>query len=367
MRPHRVITAGLAALAVMLAPATAAQAARPTSTSAPASALSLSAGPDDAAKIWSVRPAGADGKPDARTHFTLQGAPGTTLTDKALISNLSTVPITLAVYGTDARNTPDGRFDLYPADQKPTDVGSWMTFNQATVSIPASGSLVVPFSVVIPSSAVPGDHAGGLIVSLISLGAGSGQKVNVDTRIGVRMYLRIPGNLRPSLGVGPVTAAYAGVGNPFGSGKVNYTYTVTNPGNIRLSAKQKISVTGLFGIDLASITPKDMPELLPGQSYTFSGSIDGVFPAGPLTMTVQLSPYPDPLQPVGQTLGAVTGSASTWAMPWLLIGLIVLLIIGLIVLWLLRRRRVLARLDEAMLTAREETLQEVRAGSRSDA
>src|SRR5262249_52292050 len=152
-----------------------------------------------------------------------------------------------------------------------------------------------------------GDHAGGVVVSL-----STGTKIRLDTRVAVRMYLRVPGYLRPILRVENVTAEYHGVGNPFGSGKVTLTYTVTNPGNIRLRSHPKAKVNAWYGSTLGTVTSPDLPELLPGQRMTFSTEVDGVFPAGALFVDVNLQPYPDPTQPVGQTVAAATGSVQIW-------------------------------------------------------
>jgi hypothetical protein len=329
---------------------------------APSAPSTSSSTTRDTTAIWGVRPATADGKPDSRTHFTLQGAPGSTITDTALVSNLSTAPLTLSVYGTDAFDTNTGQFDLLAHDRKPTDIGSWMTFGSSTIGVPANGSIAVPFTITIPAAATPGDHAGGVVVSLVTLGAG--QSVHLDTRVAVRVYLRIPGNLRPRLAIGPVTAQYTGGQGPMSNGSVTVTYTVTNPGNIRLRAKQSINVAGPFGIGLASLSPADLPELLPGQTATFTQTVSGVFPAGPITATVNLSPYPDAEQPVGQTIAPISGDATVYAWPWLLIGIVVILLVLGVVFWLWRRRRSLSRLDAAMLAAHDKALEEVGGGQR---
>jgi hypothetical protein len=247
----------------------------------------------DDPRVWGVRPGGPDGKPDARTHYTLQATPGTTVTDNALVTNLSKVPLTLAVYGTDAFNTQDGQFDLLAADRKPTDIGSWMVFAARSVTVPPQGTVAVPFKIVVPPTATPGDHAGGVVVSMLTLTPGTNKNVNIDARVAVRVYLRVPGNLHPQLKVGPVNARYDGTANPFGRGRVVVGYTVNNPGNIRLQSHPTITVSGPFG-ELAKVTPKDLPELLPGQSGTFVAMVESVFPSGPLTVTVSTAPFTDP-------------------------------------------------------------------------
>src|SRR5690349_17664024 len=54
-------------------------------------AASAAKQPDDGNRAWSARPATPDGKPDRRTHFTLQGSVGQTVLDNVLITNSSKV------------------------------------------------------------------------------------------------------------------------------------------------------------------------------------------------------------------------------------------------------------------------------------
>jgi hypothetical protein len=326
-------------------------------TAAPADAAPPVA-PDDGSRVWAVRPAGADGKPDARTHFVLQGAPGAQVRDKVLILNSSHVPVAFSVYGTDAFNTPQGAFDLLNAATKPVDVGSWIIVGSSTVVIPAGKAVAVPFTVTIPATATPGDHAGGVVVSLAGVSPADG--VKLDSRVAVRVYLRIPGNLRPSLAVGPVTVKFRGGGNPFAHGTATVTYTVTNPGNIRLRAGQKIKITGPFGGTLATLSPPDLTELLPSQAATFTVKLPHVFPYGPITAHVELAPYPDPEQPIGQSVPAASGEGYTWAISWLLLLIVLLVLAGIGWFWWVRRRATLRRLDEAMRLAREEAIKQAR-------
>jgi hypothetical protein len=308
---------------------------------------------DDGRRIWSVRPATAHGAPDNRTHYTLQGTPGTTLTDQVRITNLSAVPVMFSIYGTDAFNTPAGVFDLLGADKKPVDVGSWVRFAHPTVTVPARKSVWSPFQIVIPPTATPGDHAGGIVVSL---GPTTTPGVHVDSRVAVRLYLRIPGNLRPRLAVDPVSVHFEPGGSPFGDGSATATFTVTNPGNIRLSSHATMSISGPFGNTIATLKPVDLPEILPGQKATFTAKFPKVFPEVALTVHIELTPFPDPLQPVGQVVPGTSGSGYAWAIPWILL-LIVLVVVAIVAgLWWLRRRRMFSRLDRAMAVARDETL-----------
>jgi hypothetical protein len=221
------------------------------------------------------------------------------------------------------------------------------------VTVPANRSVWSRFSIVIPSTATPGDHAGGIVVSL---GPATTPGVHVDSRVAVRLYLRIPGDLRPRLSIDPVSVKYHPVGSPFSDGSATTTFTVQNPGNIRLSSHAKISISGPFGNTVATLKPVDLPEILPGQKATFTAQFPKVFPEGALTVHIALTPFPDPEQPVGQTVPGASGSGYAWAVPWILL-LFVLVVAAVVAgVWWQRRRRMIGRLDRAIATARDETL-----------
>ena len=341
----------LACAAALFATAGAPGAAR---AAEPSLAPGIAKAKDDGVRRWALRPAGKDGKPDARTHFTLQSYPGKTISDAALLTNSSPVAVTFRVYGTDAFNTPAGAFDLLAAARKPTDVGSWMVFPQGAVTVAAGRSVVLPFKINVPAGATPGDHAGGVVVSTMSTAAKQGQKVNIESRVAVRVYLRIPGNLQPLLAVSTIDARYHGVRSPVGRGRVTVKYTITNRGNIRLTSDPTITLSNALGHKIASKDLGRLPELLPHQSATFTAEAVNVFPAGPLTTKIALAGFADPQQPVGQTIPAVAGSAYVWAVSWVLVGLIGLVLLILLALLRWRRRQLLGRLRRTWTRVRRQ-------------
>lgn len=285
---------------------------------------------------WSVQPATASGA-DTRPNYTLTLKPGDTVTDYVSVSNLGEQPLTLAVYASDAFNTPQGGFDLLPADQAPVDVGAWVTFNTETVEVPARGSVVVPFTLTVPLNATPGDHVGGIVASRSRPAAdGSGNQVLVDYRVGSRVYLRVEGTMAPSLAIEDFKVDYQSAANPISGGDMSITYVVRNTGNVRLSGSQEITVKGPLGLALKTVTLDNMPELLPGAVHDGSVSISGVQPAVRVSAELSLQPIAPADQDVPQ-LVVVSQSGGVWALP-LSIAAIVLAVVGLAVLRLRMRR-----------------------------
>ncbi|WP_200804410.1 hypothetical protein [Actinacidiphila paucisporea] len=113
----------------------------------------------------------------------------------------------------------------------------------------------------------------------------------MDRRLGIRVKLRVSGELRPALRVENPHLDYSGTSNPFGKGSATVTYTIHNTGNAMLSARQKVSVAGPFGrlrTDAGKVAAS--PELLPGERWKVTVPVSGVAPAGRLTATVTLTP-----------------------------------------------------------------------------
>jgi hypothetical protein len=308
-------------------------------TTPPAAAAAVPDGAlDPGGMTWAVRPAGPKG-PSGRDYFVYSVSPGQTINDKVSVSNLSDRAQTFRVYATDAFNTADGSFTLLTADKTATGLGRWVTFREGAYRIKAGRTIQVPFTLKVPHDATPGDHGGGIIASLTQQQTtAQGQRVNVDRRVAARVYLRADGPVAPAL---QVSALRTGYDAPLaGSGRMNVTYTVRNTGNVRVTALARIGAQGPLGLALGKQVSRRIPELLPGNSYTFTERIAGVVPAGRLTTSVRLSPtYPQTGRPVAAR--PVIRRTSLWHVPWLVAGGAVVLAAGF--LYARRRRAGAAR------------------------
>ncbi len=57
----------------------------------------------------------------------------------------------------------------------------------------------VPFKVSVPENATPGDYVGGILTTLTQ--ADQAEGINVDRRLGIRIKLRVGGELKPNLAI----------------------------------------------------------------------------------------------------------------------------------------------------------------------
>jgi hypothetical protein len=317
----------LAGLAIA-GPAAAASTPSPSgSSSAPAKATPA---PPANTAAFGIQPAGVK-TTDDRTQFNIGANPGAKLApDHVALVNIGTKALKLSLYATDAISTSDGKFTLAEAAAKPVDIGSW-------IKIDAPSQVTLPprtFQLSVPANATPGDHAGGIVLSLLSaVQGGDNGRVNqhLDQRVGTRVYVRVSGPIKPALTVqhfqavfGPSSATF----NPAGSGHVSMTYQVHNTGNVILSASQAASVSGWIGGGGQAKGLAAIPELLPGASVTVTAKVNGVYPGIRLTAHVSL-------QPKGQ-LGAFdpgivksSASVSLWAVPWTVVVIVLIVVFGL--------------------------------------
>ncbi|MFI6983935.1 WxL protein peptidoglycan domain-containing protein [Embleya sp. NPDC050154] len=222
---------------------------------------------------WSVDPYVPDGtSQNARRYFFLEGAAGTTVPDVVTVHNTSQAPLTMKLFGADAYNTPrDGGFALRTVTDKQKDVGTWIQVapENQTLTLQPGEKRQVPFNIVIPPNATPGDHPGA-VVALNTAIEGTQQqgqiKVNIQRQIGARVYLRVQGDALPAMDIQKVEVERdAGFGQFFGSSDAKITYRIINRGNVILRPKFDLKAEGLFGRKLMSKV-EEGAEILPGST-----------------------------------------------------------------------------------------------------
>ncbi len=300
---------------------------------------------------WGVRPAASADHGDGRPNYSYTADPGGTIQDAIAIANHGDRPITLLVYAADGFTTASGQLDLLPRGEPATGVGAWVKPAQSRIEVPAKAAVEVRFTVTVPADAGPGDHSGGIVTSLAAPENSGG--VNVDRRLCSRIHLRVTGEAKPALAIGDLSVDYDGTVNPFGLGSATVGFRVTNTGNIRLSAEQKIAVQGLFGLGGREQT-LTVPELLPGAHLDFTVPVADVAPLVRLEASVRLTPRVEG-DAGGPGPAEVTATAGAWAVPW---SLLVLLVVaaGLFVVLRLRVRRRKAVTERRIAEAVEEAV-----------
>ena len=268
-------------------------------------------------------PATATGADPTRSRFSYQLEPGQQIADQYQVQNIGDTVQAMTVYATDAFTSGDGSYSLLEGAAEPKEVGSWVRFTggvtRVTLTLKPGASQILPFTLKVPADAGPGDHAGGILVSAVS----ETGEVNLDRRVGTRLYARIKGELQAGLTITSIAASYTPDFNPF-VGRTAVTYTVTNNGNVALGANVVAKVGGLFGIPLVERSTSTIPEMLPGESRTMASNVTGVGQWVFLNPVVDLAATidTDALNP--GPLPSAQRDTTLFVVPWMLVGLIVL-------------------------------------------
>ncbi len=363
----------LSAVVLLLTPAGSALAASSPAPSATPQSIPSEVIPPSTAGSGKVTFAAGPGNAtslDSRNSFSYNRiAAGTVIQDFLGVSNFSDQPETFTLGSADAYTNTGGVTTLKEDNQRSTDIGSWITFAHTQVTIPSHARLNEPITITVPSNAKPGDHQGGVFAEYrIGSGSSGSNSFAQDHRVGVPVYISIPGAVVAKLGISSLTTSYNGTVNPIGDGSTTVSYTVTNAGNVNLTGTQNIAITGLYGIPLASVKATKLPELLPGDSYQVKTSVPGVFALSWMTAKVTIQPiqtHPNSAGPAPK-IAAATKSAGLWGTPVLLLVIIVAIVVGVVGgrFWF-RRRQALAedRLYDAIEQARRETAEQLTGGA----
>jgi hypothetical protein len=274
--------------------------------------------------------------PNGRYEFVYNDIkPGSVIKDWVELFNRSKQTAAFEVYGVDATGTTLANSLIYDqVNQKPKDIGTWATFYasktqanaaQASFVMGSGNGIIEPFTISVPDYATPGDHTGGLVVQVgVPVVNAKGQRVTIYSRIALPIKLRVTGPLKEGVQVQSISTSFNDSVNPFGTGSATISYSVANTGNVRISGTQLVKASGIFGG--SSVTPPRLPTILPGDSVRVTTTAGGLYPAGPFTAKVTVTPsWPKSAPPASMSLPVISESASFFAVPWPLVVLILLL------------------------------------------
>ncbi len=309
--------------------------------------------PQATTTTWSLVPATADG-PDGRVSLRHELDPGAQVTEHVAVTNHTDAPQTFALAAGDGVVTAAGEFDLPPTGTAPTAAGAWLDV-PAGVDVGPRATVVVPVTLTVPADARPGDHPAGVVASLATpVEAVDGTRVELDSRVGVRLHLRVTGDVAAALAVTDVAARYVPSWNPFAPGTVEVSYVVENAGDVRLGATSGVAVDPWLG-GAASVDGDPVREVLPGGSVARSVVLDGVWPGVRAAVDVRAEPLVvgDDVVPVAPA--AASATATVWTPPLAQVGLLLLLVGAALAVRTVRRRSA-ARVARAVADARAEAL-----------
>ncbi|MDP2949677.1 MAG: hypothetical protein Q8P22_09090 [Chloroflexota bacterium] len=219
---------------------------------------------DDGNMSFGIRPTKADpGRPGTFSYFVHELAPGSAMTDEALVMNSGDVPVTLKLFAADGITAINGGTAFAGQGQEINGVARWLSLSVTEISLEPGKDMVVPFTINVPPDASPGHHVAGLVVEAPPSGAGEGQfGARVVRQAGVAVVIDVPG---PHVAGLEITGASLKQQDDQGA---TFVIAVRNTGNIFIKAEGSLLITDLEDKDLASISLK-MDTVLPGDTTTF--------------------------------------------------------------------------------------------------
>ncbi|MDD5342446.1 MAG: DUF916 domain-containing protein [Patescibacteria group bacterium] len=322
--------------------------------------------------IAPANPQGSSGP--AASWFIYDLKPGESKEDAAIISNHSDELLKFQVYAVDAETTSDGAFAPLAKNFQHKDVGSWVKMSQDTVEVPAGQEVTIPFVVTVPKEGVDvGEHFGAIVMEEIrekpAYGGGTG--VEIVTRVGVRMYVTIPGEIKRQLEIKDFRHLLVSRLNfqteiiPFDrvlsflglKPAVRYTIVFKNSGNVRAEPIGQLKIKNIFGRTIYTTEQKGMGMVIPGKETMIP--VDWTNPPfiGRFTTTVDVT-YAGG-SPISRTI-------SFWIIPYPLLILLAIIIV-LIILFRLFFQLIVAKEKSKMqvhVVAEGETIESIAANYR---
>lgn len=328
------------------------------------------------------RPTQSDSNvPNSASWFIYNLSVGQIKEDAVEIQNNDTEVQDLVVYAADSTPSSDGGFALKQQVEAMTDIGAWITFYPDALPkevVPGPGGIIelcqlrpssstsntsnvpklsdelqrwcegkktvevrldslskttIPFVISIPGQVDVGEHTGAIMIQkkAVEQQEGQGSAINLTTRIGVRVYETVPGDIIRQLAISRFTVM-RGAAQP----KYTLLFWLKNTGNVSLENTSTIQVTDTF-FKLRDQTITRTMQALPEQELVINTDWSRPF-FGRYRFAASAT-YKDG----DQTRSLAADPIVIWVIPWLEVFILfAIILLGLFVwlgLWLRNRRR----------------------------
>ncbi len=123
--------------------------------------------------------------------FVYDLQPGDTTQDSIRVINNSATAKDLMVYPVDYVAASDGSFAMASYYSTQTAMGSWVTLETTRIQLAPNESVIIPFSLVVPSGVNPEDMKGAIAVQEVTETYNRRRRrsvIRLTTRMGVRIY-----------------------------------------------------------------------------------------------------------------------------------------------------------------------------------
>ncbi|HVM76699.1 MAG TPA: hypothetical protein VMU07_00925 [Candidatus Paceibacterota bacterium] len=195
-------------------------------------------------------------------------------------------------------------------------LSSWVTISNPIITIPANGTVSVPFTIHVPATAAPGGHYGAIFVTF-GAKRPTFNGTGVGYQVGALIDLRIAGDAKEDAQIQEFSTDKGLYQDP----NVTFTAKVENQGNVLLRPRGPIDITNMFGQKVGEVViNNDAAAIFPGTvrsysvNWTGSGFMMGRFDAvmsltygdqGNKTVSRELSFWIIPVMPILAVLASI--------------------------------------------------------------
>jgi hypothetical protein len=230
------------------------------------------------------------------------------------------------------------------------DIGlaTWVNFPYESISIPAGGTIQVPFKIIVPNYAAPGGHYAAIFLSTIPpKSTASTSQVAIASRIGTLVLVKIAGEVKENATMAEFTTA----ADSYSSLPVKFNVRVENSGNIHVKPMGTVLIKNMFGsVAGTAQVNENGGNVLPDQIRKFEASwVKNPNAVGATSFwgkyQQQKENYAFGRYSADVTLNygtagkVLTSTTSFWVIPWhiILVRLILIVIIVVIIYFLMKK------------------------------
>ncbi len=170
--------------------------------------------------------------------------PGAVQKEWITIINNSSEPKTVLVYAADSTPSTGGAFACKQFAEEQKDVGSWIKLEKTELKLNAGTTLLIPFTITVPTNAGVGEHNGCILIQEKKAKKDDQPGVNLSIRTGLRVAITVPGDIERKLEV-------MGFDYKRQNGGIVLHPQVKNAGNVSIDADVSVTTRYFFGVKYA--------------------------------------------------------------------------------------------------------------------
>ena len=256
--------------------------------------------------------------------FELSANPGETVTNSIRVENITEGALPVVVeHRTFTASGDEGAINLLE-ESEINSMASWLSTTPVSIVIPSDEYRVFTFTITVPPNAEPGGHFGSVVFKTATQNTPDETGVALSQEIGSLVLLRVAGDIRESARI----IDFSTDSKLYEQGPVRFETRVQNQGNVHVKTGGTITITDMFGKDVARVNmePKNV---LPDATRKIESTWDTKWLFGKYVASVAMY--------YGNGNQVITYTTSFWGFPYTIFSII--LIVVLVVLFYVRKHK----------------------------